>query len=215
MSVNLPRSRISLAAALVAGAFVIAGCDRTPEPSGVGTAPAPDSPATVPAPAPDSPAGAPAPSPSVGTTIDDTAVTTRVKSALIADPEVKGLDISVETNKGEVQLSGFVDSQAQIDRALDIARRAEGVTGVQNKLAVKTPGTMGSAVDDTLITAKVKSALVKDDTVKALDISVTTNQGQVQLSGFVASDTQIARATEVARTVEGVKGVDNKMSVKK
>ena len=49
---------------------------------------------------------------SVGTQIDDTVVTTRVKSALLADAEVKSFDLKVETRKGVVQLSGFVDSQA-------------------------------------------------------------------------------------------------------
>jgi hyperosmotically inducible protein len=159
--------------------------------------------------------GAPAPAPSVGTTIDDTGITARVKSAFVADPDVKSLDITVETRKGEVQLSGFVDSQAQIDRALDVARRTQGVTAVENKLALKTPGTVGSAVDDALVTAKVKTALVRDDSVKSADISVRTNKGEVQLSGYVENDAQINRATEVARTIEGVKAVDNKMSLKR
>ena len=152
---------------------------------------------------------------SLGTAIDDSGITMRVKSAFVADPDIKALDITVEARKGEVQLSGFVDTQAQIDRALDIAKRTEGVTSVQNKLALKTPGTVGARVDDTLITAKVKSAFIRDDSIKALDIAVSTNNGAVQLSGFVANETQVSRATEVARSVEGVKSVDNKMSIKR
>lgn len=152
---------------------------------------------------------------SVGTAIDDSGITMRVKSAFVADPEIKALDITVETRKGEVQLSGFVDTQAQIDRALDIAKRTPGVAAVQNKLALKTPGTVGSKVDDALITAKVKAAFIRDDSVKALDIAVNTNNGEVQLSGFVANEGQVNRATEVARSIEGVKSVDNKMSVKR
>jgi hyperosmotically inducible protein len=152
---------------------------------------------------------------SVGTAIDDSGITMRVKSAFVADPEIKSLDITVETRKGEVQLSGFVDSQAQIDRAVDIVRRTPGVTTVQNKLDLKTPGTVGTKVDDAVITAKVKSAFIRDDSIKALDIAVNTNNGEVQLSGFVANETQVTRATEVARTIEGVKSVANKMSVKR
>lgn len=187
--------------------MMVAGCDQKQAPAPV-TDPgvtAPSVPRTESA----------APSTSVGTTIDDTAITAKVKSAFVADPEVKSLDITVETRKSEVQLSGFVDNQAQVDRAVDIARRTQGVSDVQNKLALKTPGTVGSAVDDTIITAKVKTALVRDDTVKALDISVRTNKGEVQLSGYVENETQVSRATEVARTVEGVKTVDNKMSLKR
>ena len=181
------------------------------------------------APTTEQPAGAPAPTTasqsaeapaqsttrSVGTTIDDSGLTMRVKSAFVADPDIKSLDITVETRKGEVQLSGYVDSQAQIDRAVDIAKRTDGVTGVQNKLALKTPGSVGDKVDDAIITTKVKTALIRDDNVRARDIAVNTNNGEVQLSGFVANQDQVNRATEVARSIEGVKSVDNKMSVKR
>ena len=155
------------------------------------------------------------PGTSVGTKIDDTAITTRVKTALLADPEVKGMDITVETRKSEVQLSGFVDSSAQIERAIDIARRTQGVGGVQNMLEVKKPVTVGTAVDDTIVTAKVKTALLRDDSVKSADITVRTNKGDVQLSGYVDNEGQITRATDVARSVDGVASVDNKMSVKR
>ncbi len=195
------------AGVLAAMLLMVAGCDQKQAPAPV-TDPASGTP-------PVSRTDSSVPSPSVGTTIDDTAITTKVKAAYVADPEVKSLDITVETRKGEVQLSGYVDNQAQIDRAIDIARRTQGVSEVQNKLAIKTPGTVGGAVDDTLITAKVKTALVRDDTIKALDIVVHTNKGEVQLSGYVDNETQVSRATEVARTVEGVKAVDNKMSLKR
>lgn len=79
----------------------------------------------------------PAPSTTVGTKIDDSVVTTRVKSTLLADPAIKSFDIAVVTRKGEVQLSGFVDNQTQIDRAIDIARGVEGVQSVINKMSVK------------------------------------------------------------------------------
>ena len=79
----------------------------------------------------------PAPSTTVGTKIDDSVVTTRVKSALLADPSVKSFDIAAVTRKGEVQLSGFVDNQIQIDRAIEIVRGIEGVQSVINKMSIK------------------------------------------------------------------------------
>ena len=82
-------------------------------------------------------AGTPAPSITVGTVIDDSVVTTRVKSALLANPEVKSFDIAVVTRKGEVQLSGFVDNQSQIDRAVEVARGNEGVVSVINQMSIK------------------------------------------------------------------------------
>jgi hyperosmotically inducible protein len=152
----------------------------------------------------------------VGTKIDDGVVTTKVKSALIADPDVKGLDIKVETRKGEVQLSGFVDSQAQVDRAVQIASGVEGVNAIDNKMSLKAgKATVGNTVDDSIVTAKVKTALVADSTVKSSDIAVVTRKGDVQLSGYVDNQSQIDRAIEVARGIDGVKKVENKMAVKK
>ncbi|MBV5300144.1 MAG: BON domain-containing protein [Rhodoferax sp.] len=81
--------------------------------------------------------GAPAPSITVGTEIDDGMVTTRVKSALLADADIKGLDIKVETRKGEVMLSGFVNNQGQIERAVEVARGVAGVTKVGNDMSLK------------------------------------------------------------------------------
>ena len=152
----------------------------------------------------------------VGTEIDDSAITTKVKSALLADADVKSFDIKVETRKGEVQLSGFVDNQAQIDRAVAVAKGVEGVKSVDNKMSLKTTGTtVGEKLDDGIITTKVKAALLADSGVKSSDIGVVTRDGEVQLSGFVDSQSQIDRATEVARGVEGVKNVINEMSIKK
>jgi hyperosmotically inducible periplasmic protein len=67
----------------------------------------------------------------------------------------------------------------------------------------------GEYLDDSVITAKVKSAFVADKQVSALDIKVTTFKGVVQLSGFAGSQQEIDRAVELAREVPGVKSVKN------
>ena len=160
--------------------------------------------------------GTPAPSITVGTEIDDGVVTTRVKSALLADADIKGLDIKVETRKGEVMLSGFVDSQAQIDRAVTLTRTLEGVKSIDNKLSQKDGTTSaGNNLDDSVITTRVKTALLADPSIKSLDIAVLTRKADVQLSGFVNNQGQIDRAVEVARGVAGVTKVGNDMSLKK
>ncbi|NLW96044.1 MAG: BON domain-containing protein [Xanthomonadaceae bacterium] len=70
--------------------------------------------------------------------VDDTWITTKVKSSLLADSDVSGLSIDVETVNGTVTLSGEVDSQAQIDEATRIAREIEGVVNVDSsRLTVK------------------------------------------------------------------------------
>ncbi|MGH8684530.1 MAG: BON domain-containing protein [Nitrosospira sp.] len=151
----------------------------------------------------------------VGAEMDDSAITTKVKSALLADEDIKSFDIKVETNKGEVQLSGFVDNQTQVDRAAEVAKRVEGVKNVINNTTLKTTSTtVGEKIDDGIITTKVKAALLAEESIKSFDISAVTRDGEVQLSGFVANQTQIDRATEVARGVEGVKKVINEMSIK-
>jgi hyperosmotically inducible periplasmic protein len=73
----------------------------------------------------------------MGTELDDTVLTTKVKSALMSDAGIRSGDISVSTRKGEVQLSGFVDSQAQIDRAVIATRSIQGVQLVVNEMSVK------------------------------------------------------------------------------
>ena len=157
-----------------------------------------------------------APGTTLGNEIDDSVVTTRVKSALLADPGVKSFDIKVETRKGRVLLSGFVDTPARIDYAVALTRRVEGVKGVENNMSLKGGrATVGSTIDDGVVTARVKSALLSDPGVKSFDIAVVTRKGEVQLSGYVDNQEQIDRAVDAARAVEGVKSVGNEMSIKK
>jgi hyperosmotically inducible periplasmic protein len=152
----------------------------------------------------------------VGTQIDDGVVTARVKSALLADPDVKSFEIKVGTRKGQVQLSGFVDTQARIDHAVALTRKVEGVKDVENGMSLKDgKATVGNTVDDGIVTAKVKSALLADPGVKSIDIAVVTRKGVVQLSGYVDNQAQVSRAIDIARGVDGVQSIGNEMSIKK
>jgi len=74
---------------------------------------------------------------STGEYVDDTVITTKVKTELANDNLLKSFQISVETRKAIVQLSGFVDSQYAVDQAGRIARGVAGVKSVQNDLVVK------------------------------------------------------------------------------
>ena len=74
---------------------------------------------------------------STGQVVDDAAITTQVKADLLADKEVSGFAVSVETFKGEVVLTGAVDSWAQSNKAAQIARRVHGVNTVKNLLKIK------------------------------------------------------------------------------
>jgi len=72
-----------------------------------------------------------------GEYVDDSVITTKVKSLLANDDFLKSFQISVETYKGTVQLSGFVDSQKAVDKAGEIASGVKGVKSVKNNLNVK------------------------------------------------------------------------------
>jgi hyperosmotically inducible protein len=74
---------------------------------------------------------------SAGEYTDDSAITAKVKTALLRDPGLKSLAVSVETYRGQVLLSGFVDSQVQIEKAVATARAVSGVQSVNNDLHVK------------------------------------------------------------------------------
>jgi osmotically-inducible protein OsmY len=74
---------------------------------------------------------------STGEYFDDSTITAKVKAAILGDQELKVLQINVETFKGVVQLSGFVNSPQMVSRAVEVASRVSGVKSVKNNLIVK------------------------------------------------------------------------------
>jgi osmotically-inducible protein OsmY len=78
-------------------------------------------------------------------TVDDTTITAKVKGALLADSKVSGTDVQVETYRGVVQLSGFVDNAEQAQQAVTIARGVSGVREVKNDIRLKPSEATGSA----------------------------------------------------------------------
>lgn len=72
-----------------------------------------------------------------GEYIDDSVITAKVKASVFNDPSLKSTEINVETFKGSVQMTGFVESQADIDKAMVLARGVPGVTSVKNGMRVK------------------------------------------------------------------------------
>ena len=74
---------------------------------------------------------------STGEYVDDTVITTRVKAEILNEPTLKSREINVETFKGVVQMSGFVSSQADINKAIAVARSVKGVKSVKNDMRIK------------------------------------------------------------------------------
>ena len=132
----------------------------------------------------------------VGNFMDDSTITAKVKAALVDHDSIKSTDISVKTDQKVVTLSGFVESQAQAEEAVKVAKGVEGVTSVSDKLHVrdsKDTSVKGYA-GDTAITSEVKAKLLADDIVPSRKVKVETTDGVVQLSGSVDSQAQSDRA---------------------
>ncbi|WNI88286.1 molecular chaperone OsmY [Citrobacter portucalensis] len=147
----------------------------------------------------------------VGNFMDDSTITAKVKAALVDHESIKSTDISVKTDQKVVTLSGFVESQAQAEEAVKVAKGVEGVTSVSDKLHVrdsKDTSVKGYA-GDTAITSEVKTKLLADDIVPSRKVKVETTEGVVQLSGTVDSQAQSDRAESIAKAIDGVKSVKN------
>ena len=112
-----------LTAAAVLGVAALLACGACTRPSGADGAA--------------SGASASGPVTADGANVEDTDVTTNVKTALLADADLKAFDIAVATTKGDVRLSGRVDNQAQADAAVKLARATAGVHSIHDELTVK------------------------------------------------------------------------------
>jgi hyperosmotically inducible protein len=153
----------------------------------------------------------------------DPLITGKVKASLAVDSNVRATQIEVATKDGVVTLTGNIDSQAEKDRALEIARSTNGVKNVVDMIAVRTGAesgdapdpnrTVGEHVDDAVITAAVKTHLLEDPMVKGSQIDVDTRAGVVFLTGSVRSQAESQRAVEVARATEHVKDVRANLNV--
>lgn len=150
---------------------------------------------------------------STGTQIDDALITTKVKARLIEDPITKARKIDVDTVNGVVTLTGLVDSEEEINRAVAIAQSVPGVKKVVNNLRVGKRG-IKSYLTDKEITARVKAKFIADPELKALSIDVDTLKGVVTLTGVVPKEEHRRRAVDLTKSVEGVKEVIVNIQVK-
>ncbi len=149
---------------------------------------------------------------SAGEVLDDATITTRVKTALIAEKTVKARNIDVDTLRGVVILSGFLDSQAEIARAVAVSGRVEGVRQVKNELRLGSR-TIGEATDDKVLGARIKAKLVQEPGIKSLNIDVDVYAGKVTLTGIVGTPGQKEKVLGIARSVEGVRGIVDNLRV--
>jgi osmotically-inducible protein OsmY len=102
----------------------------------------------------------------------------------------------------------------RIALAVALAAALGGTLVTTGCASTSTQSSAGEMIDDSVITTKVKAAFVEDKTVAAMNINVETYKGTVQLSGFANSASEMSRAVEIARSVNGVKSVKNDIRLK-
>ncbi len=151
---------------------------------------------------------------SAGDVADDSTIAATIKAGLLDNQKTHAGRINVESYKGVVQLSGFVETEAEKEAAGKVAKGVSGVREVNNSIALQPKTSWGTKLDDSLLTGKVKAALMDSSEIKSMQINVETRNGVTQLAGFVTSQGMKERAGKLAASIEGVKSVDNALLVK-
>jgi hyperosmotically inducible protein len=158
---------------------------------------------------------------SLKSTVNDSVITAKIKSQLVANDDTKAASIKVETNNGIVKLTGVVDSEREAVAAIQTSESTVGVKGVDtDNLNIKNNASESKQpVQDSYITAKVKGALLRekfgnDENFSVSQITVETQNGVVYLSGEAANKGQIHKVIEVAKSITGVHKVVSKLTVK-
>lgn len=143
----------------------------------------------------------------LGSQIDDSSIVVKAERALEAN---KTLDeqahINVNSYNGILLLTGQAPSQDMVDTASQLVQGIQGIKDVQNQIRVGNPISFTTRSRDSWITTRVKSLLVADKEISALNIKVITESGEVFLMGLVSS-TEADKAVEIARHVNGVSRV--------
>jgi osmotically-inducible protein OsmY len=143
----------------------------------------------------------------LGSQIDDSSIVVKAERAL---EENKTLEerahINVNSYNGILLLTGQAPSQDLVDLAASLVQPIQGVKDVQNQIRVGNPISFTTRSRDSWITTRVKSMLVGDKEISALNIKVVTENGEVFLMGLVNS-TEADKAVEIARHVNGVSRV--------
>jgi hyperosmotically inducible protein len=145
-------------------------------------------------------------------TTKDAWLTSKTKIALLADERVSGSRINIGTANGVVTLRGKVSTADEKKAAEEVTKSVDGVASVKNELQV-VPEAARKAVDakDDELARAVKARLGRDQRLKGAGIDVRADGGVVTLSGEVPDVRTSARASEVARSVPGVKAVKNEL----
>jgi hyperosmotically inducible protein len=134
-----------------------------------------------------------------------------IQTRLQKDPELRNNAINVTVNDGVAVLTGTVDTQTERSDAARLAL-VNGIVSVDNRLDVGSNG-VRHAVSDSAVTAKIKGRLLEGEMTRFSEVSVTTNNGVVTLTGTVPDELALKQALSVARGSEGVTRVESDLTI--
>jgi len=143
----------------------------------------------------------------LGSQIDDSSIVVKAERAIKANKTLnEKAHINVNSYNGILLLTGQAPSQDLVDTASQLVQGIQGVKDVQNQIRIGNPISFTTRSRDSWITTRVKSLIVADKEISALNIKVITESGEVFLMGLVTSS-EADKAVEIARHVNGVSRV--------
>ena len=148
----------------------------------------------------------------VGQAVDDATMSNEIKAKLLSENGFGEVD--VEVANGLVLLSGRVSSPEMRVRAEDIAWSSKLTRDVANEIQIERPGGFFANVNDEVITARVRAALLTSATVKSLNFNIETYDGVVYLMGTARDRAELDRVLAHARDISGVRNVVSYVEVK-
>lgn len=151
---------------------------------------------------------------SVGSYVDDEAITFEIEKDFLADDKVKYLDYDASSYEGHVYIVGEYESRSQVDRAVAIAKGVKGVRTVTTYMLPKNDNDHCGTTDNLEIYGRLKKDLVADGDVWSTNVEIKTVQCNVILLGIVGSSSERAKIIDYAKKTKGVRSVKSYLKVK-
>ena len=144
---------------------------------------------------------------SAGAIVDDEVIELKVRAAIHSDETLANqTHVSVTSFNGIVLLTGEAPGESLRSRVVEIARGVPKVRSVQSEIALQAPSSLLARTGDTVVTGKVKAALLANDGLRGIQVKVVTERGTVYLMGLL-TQAEADRAADIARRVAGVQRV--------
>lgn len=144
--------------------------------------------------------------------VDDSAITSRIRTKLANDATLHLFRINVETRQGIVTLSGTLPTEDRKRRAAELSAAVVGVRQVENLLEVGQTR-RADRFEDAVITSKITSRLIQNPLTHTLAIDVESTKGKVILTGRVQTEQEKKEAERIARNTSGVVSVENQLEI--